>query len=37
MPPGSIVKGAIIGGIIAGEAGAVVGATIAKNNLDKSK
>lgn len=32
-----IVKGAIIGGIIAGEAGAVVGAAIAKNKLDNSK
>lgn len=32
-----IVKGAIIGGIVAGEAGAVVGAAIAKNNLDNKK
>ena len=30
----SIIKGAVVGGIIAGGAGAVVGATIAKNNLD---
>lgn len=33
----AIVKGAVIGGIIAGEAGAVVGAAIAKNKLDNSK
>lgn len=33
----AIIKGAIVGGIIAGEAGAVVGATIAKNKLDNSK
>ena len=32
-----IVKGAVIGGIVAGEAGAVVGATIAKNKLDKNE
>jgi len=32
-----IVKGAVIGGIVAGEAGAVVGAAIAKNNLDNKK
>ena len=32
-----LVKGAIVGSIIAGEAGAVVGATIAKNKLDNSK
>lgn len=32
-----IIKGAVIGGIVAGEAGAVVGATIAKNNLDNKK
>lgn len=29
-----IIKGAVIGGIVAGDAGAVVGATIAKNKLD---
>jgi len=33
----AIVKGAIVGGIIAGEAGAVVGAMIAKNRLDSEK
>lgn len=32
-----IVKGAVIGGIVAGEAGAVIGATIAKNKLDNQK
>lgn len=32
-----IVKGAIVGAVIAGEAGAVVGAVIAKNKLDNSK
>ncbi len=32
-----IIKGAVIGGIVAGEAGAVVGATIAKNKLDNQK
>ena len=32
-----IIKGAIIGGIVAGEAGAIVGAAIAKNKLDNSK
>lgn len=32
-----IVKGAVIGGIVAGEAGAVIGATIAKNKLDNEK
>ena len=30
----NIIKGAVVGGIIAGEAGAVIGATIAKNNID---
>lgn len=34
---GAIVKGAIVGGIVAGEAGAVIGATIAKNKLNNSK
>ena len=32
-----IVKGAVIGGIVAGNAGAVVGATIAKNKIDNEK
>lgn len=32
-----IIKGAVIGGIVAGEAGAVVGATVAKNKLDNQK
>lgn len=32
-----IIKGAVIGGIVAGEAGAVVGATIAKNKIDNNK
>ena len=32
-----IIKGAVVGGIVAGEAGAVVGATIAKNRIDKVK
>ena len=32
-----IVKGAVVGGIVAGDAGAVVGATIAKNKIDSKK
>ena len=32
-----ILKGAVVGGIVAGEAGAVVGATIAKNKIDNKK
>lgn len=32
-----IIKGAVVGGIIAGDAGAVVGATLAKNKLDNAK
>ena len=32
-----IIKGAAIGGIIAGDAGAVIGATVAKNKLDSQK
>lgn len=32
-----IIKGAAIGGIVAGDVGAVVGATIAKNNIDNQK
>lgn len=32
-----IVKGAVTGGIIAGDAGAVVGAMIAKNKIDNEK
>jgi membrane-bound ClpP family serine protease len=32
-----IVKGAVVGGIIAGEPGAVVGAVVAKNEIDKEK
>lgn len=32
-----IIKGAVIGGIVAGDAGAVVGATIAKNKIDNQK
>ncbi|MEE1017605.1 MAG: hypothetical protein U0L27_08045 [Ruminococcus sp.] len=32
-----IIKGAAVGGIIAGEEGAVVGAVIAKNNIDNEK
>lgn len=32
-----IVKGAVVGGIIAGEEGAVVGAVIAKNKIDSEK
>lgn len=32
-----IIKGAVVGGIVAGEAGAVVGATIAKNKIDNEK
>lgn len=32
-----IIKGAVIGGIVAGDAGAVVGATVAKNKLDNEK
>ena len=32
-----IVKGAVIGSIVAGDAGAVVGATIAKNKIDRTK
>lgn len=33
----SIIKGAVTGGIIAGEAGAVVGAVVAKNKIDNEK
>ena len=32
-----IIKGAAIGAIIAGDAGAVIGATVAKNKLDNQK
>lgn len=32
-----IIKGAVVGRIVAGEAGAVVGATIAKNKIDNEK
>ena len=32
-----IIKGAVIGGIVAGEAGAVVGATVAKNKIDSQR
>lgn len=32
-----IIKGAVVGGIVAGDAGAVVGATIAKNKIDNGK
>lgn len=32
-----IIKGAVIGGVVAGDAGAVVGATIAKNKIDNNK
>lgn len=32
-----IIKGAVIGGVVAGDAGAVVGATVAKNKLDNEK
>lgn len=32
-----IIKGAAIGGIIAGDAGAVIGATVAKNKFDNQK
>lgn len=32
-----IIKGAVVGGIVAGDAGAVVGATIAKNKIDNEK
>lgn len=32
-----IIKGAVIGGIVAGDAGAVVGATVAKNKLDNER
>lgn len=32
-----IIKGAVVGGIVAGEAGAVVGAAIAKNKIDNGK
>ena len=32
-----IIKGAVVGGIVAGEAGAYVGATIAKNKIDNEK
>ena len=32
-----IIKGAVVGGIIAGEAGAVVGAAIAKDKLENQK
>ena len=32
-----IVKGAVIGGVVAGPAGAVVGATVAKNKIDNEK
>ncbi len=32
-----IVKGAVVGGIIAGDAGAVVGAVTAKNKIDSKK
>ena len=32
-----IIKGAAVGGIIAGEEGAVIGAVIAKNNIDNEK
>ena len=32
-----IVKGAVVGGIVAGDAGAIVGATIAKNKIDSEK
>lgn len=34
---GRIIKGAVTGGIIAGEAGAVVGAVVAKNKIDNEK
>jgi len=32
-----IIKGAVVGSVIAGDAGAVVGATIAKNKIDNEK
>lgn len=32
-----IIKGAVIGGIVAGDAGAVVGAAVAKNKLDNER
>ena len=32
-----IVKGAVVGGIVAGETGAVVGAAMAKNKIDNEK
>lgn len=34
---GRIIKGAVVGGIVAGDAGAVVGAVVAKNRIDNEK
>lgn len=34
---GQIIKGAVVGGIVAGDAGAVVGAVAAKNKIDNQK